>query len=107
MAEIIKKLKAKDGINYLLYFSDHGEDVFDTDTNKILGHSELANEPMTSVPLRIWISKELEKMRPDIRERAKNLDKPYKLEDLIHTVIDISSLSNKDYDPSKSALNSN
>ena len=34
MAEIIKKLKAKGGVNYMLYFSDHGEDVFDTDTKK-------------------------------------------------------------------------
>ena len=105
LAEIIKKLKAQKGINYLLYFSDHGEDVFDTATNKLLGHSELANEPMTSVPLRIWLSKELEKVRPDIRKRAKNLNKPYKLEDLIHTVIDISSLTNKDYNPKKSILN--
>ena len=106
LTEIIKKLKAKGGLNYLLYFSDHGEDVFDTDTNKLLGHSELANEPMTSVPLRIWLSKELEEMRPDIKERAKNLNKPYKLENLIHTIIDISSLSNKNYKPKKSILNS-
>ena len=104
LAEIIKKLKTQKGINYLLYFSDHGEDVFDTVTTKLLGHSELANEPMTSVPLRIWLSKELEKARPDIRQRATHLNKPYKLEDLIHTIIDISSLSNKDYNPKKSIL---
>ena len=90
----------------MLYFSDHGEDVFDSNTTKLLGHSELANVSMTSVPLRIWLSKELEKMRPDIKERAKNLDKSYNLEDLIHTIIDISSLSNKDYNPKKSILNS-
>ena len=104
--EMVKKLKAKDGINYLLYFSDHGEDVFDTDTHKLLGHSELANEPMTSVPLRLWLSSGLKKVRPDIQKRAKQLDKPYKLENLIHTIIDISSLSNEDYDPKKSILNS-
>ena len=107
LSEIIKKLKEKGGINYLLYFSDHGEDVFDTNTHKLLGHSELANEPMTSVPLRIWLTKELEKMRPDIRKRAKHLNKTYKLEDLIHTVIDISSLSNPDYEPEKSILDTN
>ena len=105
LAEMIKKLKAQKGINYLLYFSDHGEDVFDSTTTKLLGHSELANKAMTSVPLRIWLSKELEKVRPDIRKRATHLDKPYKLEDLIHTVIDISSLTNKDYTPKKSILN--
>ena len=102
LMEMIKKLKAKDGANYLLYFSDHGEDVFDTDTHKLMGHSELANEPMTSVPLRLWLSPGLRKVRPDIQKRAKRLDKPYKLEDLIHTIIDISSLSNEDFDPKKS-----
>ena len=101
---LIQKLKKQKGANYLLYFSDHGEDVFDTTTTKLLGHSELANEPMTSVPLRIWLSKELEKVRPDIRQRASHLDKPYKLEDLIHTIIDISSLTNADYNPKKSIL---
>ncbi|MBR6231566.1 MAG: phosphoethanolamine transferase [Alphaproteobacteria bacterium] len=106
LTEMIKKLKTKNGISYLLYFSDHGEDVFDSTTTKLLGHSELANEPMTSVPLRLWLSKELEEVRPDIKERKKNSNKPYKLEDLIHTVIDISSLSNKDYKPKKSILNS-
>ena len=105
LAQIIQKLKGQKGVNYLLYFSDHGEDVFDTTTTKLLGHSELANEPMTSVPLRIWLSQELEKERPDIRQRVTNLDKPYKLEDLIHTVIDISSLTNTDYNPQKSILN--
>ena len=107
LAEMIKKLKEKRGVNYLLYFSDHGEDVFDSTTTKLLGHSELANTPMTSVPLRIWLSKELEKVRPDIRKRATKLDKPYKLENLIHTIIDISSLTNSDYNPKKSILNAN
>ena len=105
LAEVIKLLKEKEGINYMLYFSDHGEDVFDTNTTKLLGHSELANEPMTSVPLRLWLSKGLEKARPDIRQRATQLDKPYKLEDLIHFVLDISSLENEDYDAKRSILN--
>ena len=105
LAEIIKQLQQKDGVNYMLYFSDHGEDVFDTTTNKLLGHSELANEPMTSVPLRLWLSKTLDQVRPDIRQRATQLDKPYKLEDLIHFVLDISSLENEDYNPKKSILN--
>ena len=104
LAEIIKYLQQETCVNYMLYFSDHGEDVFDTNTTKLLGHSELANEPMTSIPLRLWMSDALEKARPDIRQRATHLDKPYKLEDVIHFILDISSLENKDYDPSKSLL---
>ncbi|MBP5534191.1 MAG: phosphoethanolamine transferase [Alphaproteobacteria bacterium] len=105
LSEIISALKKNNNINYLLYFSDHGEDVFDTDNKKLLGHSELANEPMTSIPLRLWLSSKLNEVRPDIKKRATHLDTPYKLEDVIHTIIDISSLSNSDYIPQKSILN--
>lgn len=104
LSEIIRALKQTEGANYMLYFSDHGEDVFDTNTTKLLGHSELANEPMTSIPLRLWISDALEKVRPDIRQRATHLNKLYKLENLIHFVLDVSSLVNEDYNPKKSIL---
>lgn len=104
LSEVIKFLQLESGANYMLYFSDHGEDVFDSNTTRLLGHSELANEPMTSVPLRLWLSDTLENVRPDIRKRAKNLNKAYKLEDLIHFILDVSSLKNADYRSEKSIL---
>ncbi len=88
------------GISYLLYFSDHGEDIYDTPGNKVLGHSQLANIPMTSVPFMLWTSKEYDKARPDIRKRHPK--DAYNLEDAINTIIDLSSLSNADFDKSKS-----
>ncbi|MDY6408053.1 MAG: phosphoethanolamine transferase [Pseudomonadota bacterium] len=105
LSQIINQLKATDSVSYMLYFSDHGEDIFDTTTNKILGHSQIANKPMTSIPFMLWLSPKLEALRPDIRMRSKHYQSDYKLEDAIHTIIDVSSLTNKDYEPLKSILN--
>jgi len=105
LEQIIRMLKKDDSTSYMLYFSDHGEDIFDTTNTKILGHSQIANEPMTAIPFMLWLSPKLEEIRPDIRTRAKAYQNNYKLEDAIHTIIDISSLKNEDYHPQKSILN--
>ena len=100
ISEAIRLLSAREGVKGLVYFSDHGEDVYDTNEDKSLGHGAIANEPMISVPFYVWISDELDRLRPDLRRAAAKSD--YKLEDAIHTVIDVASLENDDFDASKS-----
>ncbi len=105
ISEFINIIKAAAGDTkcaYLLYFADHGEDVYDTTRDKILGHSQLANEPMTSVPFMLWTSPRYNALRPDVaRRKAKSF---YNTENVINTIIDLSSLSNEDFDISKSIL---
>lgn len=105
IAELVKELEQIGGLAYLLYFSDHGEDIYDSTDARILGHSQLANEPMTSVPFMLWLSPRLDERRPDIRARFPQARPGYRLEDAVHTVLDISSLSNGDYEPARSILN--
>ena len=101
--EIIDVLKAENNVSYCLYFSDHGEDVFDTTTRKILGHSELANEPMTSVPFFVWASSEYIKSRPAVQMNLlKNKDVSYNTENVIHTITRLSGLMNEDVYTEKS-----
>ena len=102
VAEIAKALEKAGGAAYMLYFADHGEDIFDSTDEKILGHSQLANVPMTSVPFMLWTSPELDAARPDIRERARGASGSYPLMDVIHTIIDISSLPGPEFDQSRS-----
>ena len=106
IAEFVKRLKSRgdSDAEYLLYFSDHGEDCFDTTDDKILGHGQIANEPMTSVPLQIWVSEKLKALRPALAERMSKPKSDYKLEDVIHLAIDLASLSNPDYIREKSLL---
>ena len=104
IAEFVKRLQArgKTAAEFLLYFSDHGEDCFDTTDDKILGHGQIANEPMTSVPLQIWVSEKLKELRPDLAARMAQPKPSYKLEDIIHLAIDLASLANPDFQPEKS-----
>ena len=106
VSKCVETLGKSDAASYLLYFSDHGEDVFDSVPDKVLGHSQLANVPMTAVPMMLWVSDRLDRLRPDIRKRAAAAGSGYDLADVIHTIIDISSLSSGDFVPSKSILNS-
>lgn len=105
VSELVRQLKEIGGASYLLYFSDHGEDIFDTTEDKVMGHSQIANLPMTSVPFQLWVSPRLDELRPDIRQRAKPQADGYSLQDAIHTILDISSLSSPEYDKAKSILN--
>ena len=102
ITQFIDELRKVGGVSYLLYFSDHGEDIYDTTTNKVLGHSQLANVPMTSVPFMLWTSPGYDRLRPDVRARAAK--ETYNIEDVIHTIIDLASLSNKDFDRGRSIL---
>ncbi len=104
IAGFIKALKEHGGeaVEGLLYFSDHGEDCYDTTTDKMLGHSQLANEPMTSVPMQVWLSPKLKALRPDLVARTARPRPQYRLEEMIHTIIDMSGLSNADFDVAKS-----
>lgn len=104
VAKLVEELGQLGGASYLMYFSDHGEDIYDSTDERILGHSQLANEPMTSVPLMLWTSPRLDELRPDVRSRFRHARTPYALEDLIHTIIDVSSLSSADYEDAKSIL---
>ena len=110
VAELVRELRSAGGAAFLLYFSDHGEDIFDSREDRIMGHGPLANLPMTSVPFMLWTSPRLDALRPDIRARARRLPVPpdgavdYSLQDAIHTVLDVASLSNRDFDRAKSVL---
>lgn len=101
--KIIDVLKEENEVSYCLYFSDHGEDVFDTTTRKILGHSELANEPMTSVPFFVWTSPAYVKNRPFIQSNlTKNKNTAYNTENVIHTITRLAGLMNEDVCKEKS-----
>ena len=110
VASIAGILERAGGAAALLYFSDHGEDVYDSTDAKILGHSQLANVPMTSIPFMVWTSRRYDELRPDIRERFARIGGgdvkcvEYNLQEAIHTIIDLASLSSPDWDKTKSVF---
>ncbi|GLK87793.1 phosphoethanolamine transferase CptA [Pseudomonas turukhanskensis] len=103
VSSLIKEYAQKDDNGFLLYLSDHGEDVFDSPTGNVLGRNEAKpTAPMYTIPFMVWAS-------PKWREGHEwsfiaDTKRPYSSSQLIHTWADLAGLSFDEYDPSKSIV---
>lgn len=91
---------------FILYFSDHGEDVYQTPPHDILGRNEKApTRTMYTVPFMLWESPQWIATHPN--NYKDYADRKYSTQHLIHTWSDLAGLSYDLYEPSKSMLNPN
>jgi heptose-I-phosphate ethanolaminephosphotransferase len=104
MGQLISALKAKQQHSLLVYFSDHGEDVYDTEPHDFQGRNEAAPTlPMYSIPLIVWHSDNWF----NARTMLANLDihGQYDNADLIYTLADLVGLSFDGFRPHESIVN--
>ncbi|MDR0997028.1 MAG: phosphoethanolamine transferase CptA [Zoogloeaceae bacterium] len=89
---------------FLLYFSDHGEEVYDTPPHDRLGRNvgEMTRNAL-EVPFLLWRSPGWQRAHPLDLHRA--LDRPFSTEDLIYTVSDLAGLSYAGFAPERSIVN--
>ena len=103
VSSLIKDYAKTDPKGFLLYLSDHGEDVFDSAGHSTLGRNEnKPTAPMYTIPFMAWAS-------PKWREThdwsfAGDLGRPYSSSHLIHTWADLVGLSFDELDRSKSVV---
>ncbi|MCI0996483.1 phosphoethanolamine transferase CptA [Pseudomonas corrugata] len=103
VSSLIKDYAKSDPNGFLLYLSDHGEDVFDSVGHGTLGRNEgKPTAPMYTIPFMAWAS-------PKWREThdwsfAGDLSRPYSSSQLIHTWADLAGLSFDELDRSKSLV---
>ena len=99
VSEIIEKLRRKNDESYMLYFSDHGEEVYETqdEYGHFLGD---ASKPMYDIPFVLWQSDEFKKNRP-IRFRTH---REYMIDDLIHSVGHLSNIKWDGYEAKRSVF---
>ncbi|OCG22094.1 hypothetical protein A9G11_07620 [Gilliamella sp. wkB108] len=99
--DIFKKSKQN---GFMLYFSDHGEDVYETPPHDILGRNEKApTKTMYTVPFMIWLSPSWIQTHPNNYQTYVN--RKYSTQDLIHTWSDLAGLTYQLYEPEKSIVN--
>lgn len=80
----------------LLYFSDHGDEVYDT--MEMAGHNEYwATSSMYEVPFLLWA--------PDRPMSPSQINQPYLLDDFIHSFADLTNIRFTQWDASKSIFN--
>ncbi|WLG65063.1 phosphoethanolamine transferase CptA [Pseudomonas sp. FP1762] len=103
VSSLIKDYAKTDPNGFLLYLSDHGEDVFDSAGHGMLGRNEnKPTAPMYTIPFMAWAS-------PKWKENhdwnfAGDLSRPYSSSQLIHTWADLAGLSSDELDRSKSLV---
>ncbi|WP_205589284.1 sulfatase-like hydrolase/transferase [Mesonia aquimarina] len=88
LAESIEILKQANLKSYLLYFSDHGEEVYQS--RYFSGHTlSKATKNMFEIPFILWRSEKFKKAKFISKE---NYSKPYVTDDLIHSISDLSDV---------------
>ncbi|RIA10423.1 heptose-I-phosphate ethanolaminephosphotransferase [Flavobacteriaceae bacterium MAR_2010_72] len=102
LRQIIEKVKVIPSFSsYVLYFSDHGQEVYD-DIN-FSGHTidEQITRNMYEVPMFVWLSnKYCLKTSLDFRVNSK-----YMTDDLFHAIADLSNISSNETDSTRSIFN--
>lgn len=94
--DILKGLK--DQHTALVYFSDHGEEMYDY--REFAGHAyEKVSPTMCEIPFMVWMSSSYRSRRNDL---IWDINRPYSTADFIYSISDLAGLSYSDYDDTRS-----
>jgi heptose-I-phosphate ethanolaminephosphotransferase len=104
VATLIEQMKKSGQNGYLVYFSDHGEEVYDYPNRLFAGREEAAPTPaMYSVPFLVWRS-ESWKRNNRIDTSYNMTHRIYSLADFFHTWMDLAGIRFSGFEPGKSII---
>lgn len=99
--QMLNILKSKNTNSYILYFSDHGEDVTEDPKSPHTHGESCATKPMFEIPFIVWLSDQYKNLNQSFIKNW-NLEKQYNTKDVIHSIINLSRLSCDRYNSSRS-----
>lgn len=95
--EIIETVRKQQGNSYVLYLSDHGEEVFDTIDD--CGHFEGWNtKTLYEIPFILWMSPKFKKTHPT----KFNLNNKFMTDEFIHAASDLSRIQFEGFNKKRS-----
>jgi len=104
VSQIIDIVKKANKNSYVVYFSDHGEEVF-KDYEYFGHHESIGSNAMFEIPFIVWTSdKYNEKSKIDFNNQ---LERKYNLEDFIYSFSELSRIKFNQFQPTKSIFNTN
>lgn len=101
VSQIINEVEKTKSSSFVLYFSDHGEDVYET-IDQACHTQEIGTKPMHDIPFILWKSK---KYISNNTNRVWDINRKYTIEHLIHTITDLSNITFDQFTPEKSIVN--
>jgi len=100
VSEIIQKIKALNTKSFVLYMSDHGEELFKD--HNMAGHNEdVGTKDMYDVPFLLWQSATYKKQK----QLTVDENRSYMLDDLFHGLADLLDISAHEVEPERSIFN--
>ncbi|WP_034058153.1 sulfatase-like hydrolase/transferase [Lacinutrix jangbogonensis] len=105
VSEIIKLTKAENENSFVVYFSDHGDDVFDTQ-DFVGHHGHKGSKPMFDVPFLAWFSDDYLNNNKRIDTLNNYENRKYNAEDFIYSFSDIINLDFEGFDATRSIFSS-
>ncbi|MCP1624883.1 phosphoethanolamine transferase CptA [Pseudomonas nitroreducens] len=103
VSSLMKRYNESNANGFMLYLSDHGEDVYSSGNHDRLGRNEMdPTRPMYTIPFMIWTSPSWQTNHP--RDLQAVANRPYSSSHLIHTLSDLAGLSYDRYEPAKSLV---
>ncbi|KXJ44886.1 MAG: phosphoethanolamine transferase CptA [Cycloclasticus sp.] len=107
VASLINILKNKSSNSSLVYFSDHGEEVYDTEADLFCGRNEGKPTPaMYTIPFMAWLSPEW-KREHAMPSLQNTLNRSYQTSDFIYSWADLAGIDFKGNDQTRSIFNPN
>lgn len=109
VSEIIEMYRNKDAI--ILYFSDHGEEVFDYRshvgrTSSLYKSGAPALHCQLDIPFLIYTTEKYQDSHKNNVERIKrSIHRPFMIDDLPHLLFDLAGMRSVWFDPQRSVIN--
>lgn len=103
--QIIEDVKAKEENSFVVYFSDHGDEVYET--LDMAGHNEYyGSKPMFEIPFVVWASQKYKENSSWWSQKETIENRPYLLDDFIYSFADLARIEFKENRPAKSIFSS-
>lgn len=101
ISKLINEVSKTSSKSFVLYFSDHGEEVYDS--IEMVGHRELnGTKPMYDIPFILWMS---DKFKNDENNFVFDVNRKFTTEDMIYSLSDLAHISFKEFDSTRSIFN--
>ncbi|OQY02779.1 MAG: hypothetical protein B6I20_06535 [Bacteroidetes bacterium 4572_117] len=101
ISQVIEKVKNTKIKSYVLYFSDHGEDVYKA-SNKAFHAEDYKSKYMYEIPFLLWRS---EKFINNTNNLVFDINRKYMTDDLIYSIADLSNIKFDEFVAKKSLFN--
>lgn len=101
LSEVINVAKKQDAHSFMLYFSDHGQEVYDEIDFFGQTIDQRITKNMYDIPMFLWMNDSY-----NLRKKiVKNSDKKYMTDDVFHTIADLCGVTSKETDSTRSIFN--